>query len=130
MFRHPSQPRPESPARQLSDAPPADAGTIDAGWSQADELAALEVSTTVKDDDRPSLTVTGMDVEEGSRATFTVTRSGATEAATLIDLALSNVDTEAGDFDATTYEWSTNGTTWTDLWTNTATVADASWQAI
>jgi hypothetical protein len=43
MFRHPSQPRPESPARQLSDAPPADAGTIDAGWSQADELAALEV---------------------------------------------------------------------------------------
>ena len=43
MFRHPSQPRPESPARQLSDAPPADAGSIDAGWTPTDELAALEV---------------------------------------------------------------------------------------
>ncbi len=38
MLRHPSQPRPESLAGQCSDAPP-----VDAGWSPADELAALEV---------------------------------------------------------------------------------------
>ena len=75
-----------------------------------------------KDDDRPTLTVTGMDVEEGSRATFTVTLTNAIEADTAIDLALADVDTETGDF-STTYEWSEDGgTTWNTVSSNQITL--------
>jgi hypothetical protein len=50
---------------------------------------------------RPTLSVSGVTVDEGSTATWTVTVSNALEAATVIDLALTNVTTETGDYNAT-----------------------------
>ncbi|NVK02369.1 MAG: hypothetical protein HWE12_12565, partial [Oceanospirillaceae bacterium] len=64
------------------------------------------------DDDRPSLVVTGGVVEEGSSAVYQVEMTRQTEAATLIDLGLTNVSTEVGDYNPN-YYWSLNGTDWT-----------------
>ena len=82
-------------------------------------------STTVgADDDRPTLTVTGVNnVSEGSNAIFTVTLNKALSAATLIDLGLSDVSTQSGDYSAT-YKWSTSASgPWTTVTANQISLA-------
>jgi VCBS repeat-containing protein len=79
---------------------------------------------TTVDDDRPTLTVTGVNnVSEGSNAIFTVTLSKAAEASLLIDLALSDVTTQSGDYSAT-YKWSTSASgPWTMVTSNQISLA-------
>ncbi|MDH4377451.1 MAG: Calx-beta domain-containing protein [Ramlibacter sp.] len=76
------------------------------------------------DDDQPTLAVTGMNVEEGSRATFTVNLSNALAAATTINLALNNVSTAGADYNSASYQWSQDsGATWATVAGNQVTLS-------